>query len=444
MSVPAAHLTPLPSVGRGEPTFELTEITFADQIIPVPLGLNHYEARLPFTAGTNSILAEVQAALDAPTRRLTLTLSAIDPATGWFPEDPLTGLLYPNDATARGEGSISFMVKPKSGLPSGTVIRNRARIVFDFNDASETPQVFNTIDSAAPTSIVAPLPAEAGPAIFVQWSGQDDAGGSGLASYDVYVAAVTNAAGGTSALQCFRWQERTTATSAWWNGVSGTSYAFYSVARDNVGQAEPAPNIPDALVFVPTNAPVLSDITNRTVDVGGLMLITNTVFGTPVGSFLFSLGEPAPFGASINPTNGVFRWTPNCTQASRTHTVTVFVTDTGNPNLRDARSFTVTTRECVVPELGRLVLRAGDHGRVPVNLISSVPLTNLSMTVETLAGRLTNPWLEPIVPEICSATLTPTTNVPSPAVPAPSPIGWERGVSRRMNVPVDVEWQLNC
>ena len=45
-------------------TFELTEITFANQIIPVPMGLNHYEARLPFTAVTNQQSAFVTLSLD--------------------------------------------------------------------------------------------------------------------------------------------------------------------------------------------------------------------------------------------------------------------------------------------------------------------------------------------------------------------------------------------
>ena len=62
------------------------------------------------------------------------------------------------------------------------------------------------------------------------------------------------------------------------------------------------------------------------------------------------------------------------------------VTDSGNPNLQDAMSFVVVTRECVVAGLGRLVLRAGDSGRVPADLISIVPLTNLSMTVVVPAG----------------------------------------------------------
>ena len=81
-------------------------------------------------------------------------VSRFDPATGTFPEDPLLGLLYPEDGTGRGVGSVSYTVTPKAGLSSGTVINNRARIVFDYNDPIDTPQVHNALDAAPPTSQV--------------------------------------------------------------------------------------------------------------------------------------------------------------------------------------------------------------------------------------------------------------------------------------------------
>ncbi len=96
--------------------------------------------------------------LDFDTRELHLTLQAIDPATGWFPEDPLVGLLYPNDESGRGQGHISYIVRPKAGLPSGTEITNRATIVFDYNDPIDTPLVLNTLDAETPTSSVDSLP----------------------------------------------------------------------------------------------------------------------------------------------------------------------------------------------------------------------------------------------------------------------------------------------
>ena len=161
-------------------TFELTEIAFADQRITVPPGLDHYEATIPIQANGADILVEAQSVLDRDSRIFTLTLQAIDPVTGWMPDDPFTGLLYPNDETRRGEGHISYTISPKPGLPSGTEILNRASIVFDFNDPIETPLVRNTLDAAAPQSSVAPLPpATYNNAFEIQWSGEDDTGGSG-------------------------------------------------------------------------------------------------------------------------------------------------------------------------------------------------------------------------------------------------------------------------
>lgn len=391
-------------------TFELTEIAFGDKLFLLPAGLHHYEALIPLSF-TNSLTGtwcdecvwvDVQAKLDFPTRKLTLTLTARDPLTGWFPEDPRLGLLYPEDGNARGRGHVSYTIAPRTDLSSGTEIRNRAKIVFDYNDPIVTPEVLNTLDAAPPASAVVPLAAHAGPTFNVNWSGMDDPGGVGISAYDVYVSSDGTNFGA--------WILETNSTSSDFRGVPGQTYHFYSRARDHVGHIEGAPATPDAVVFIPTNAPVLSEITNRTVEIGNLILITNTVRGTPVELYRFSLGTPAPAGATINPTNGVLRWVPNCTQASRTHTVTVVVTDTGNPNLRDVRTFTVSTLQCIVPQLGHYVLQDGGQGRVPVNLISTVRLTNLAMTVHTDPNRLTNLRLEPIVPEICAHALVPLTN----------------------------------
>ena len=142
--------------------------------------------------------------------------------------------------------------------------------------------------------------------------------------------------------------------------------------------------------------------------VSSLVLTNMLVRGTPVGEWRFSLGDGAPDGASVNATNGIFQWKPTCSQASRSYPITVWVSDTGNPNLLDATSFTVAVSECVVPSLGTVVLRAGDSGQVPVHLLSTVALTNLTMTVDAPAGRLTNLSIEPIVSPICAATLVPS------------------------------------
>ena len=66
---------------------------------------------------------------------------------------------------------------------------------------------------------------------------------------------------------------------------------------------------------------------------------------------------------------------------------------------------------------------------MPVNLISSVALTNLNMTVEVRPDRLTNLWIEPILTQqVCSATIVPA------ATPSPGPLPGQGGAGAFYNL----------
>ena len=78
---------------------------------------------------------------------------------------------------------------------------------------------------------------------MIELSGQDDTGGSGVASYDVYVSRDN----GPRELLV----SRTTATQyEFTGGVSGSTYSFISIARDNVGNVEPMPLVADTETLV--------------------------------------------------------------------------------------------------------------------------------------------------------------------------------------------------
>jgi len=67
-----------------------------------------------------------------------------------------------------------FSAKSKMNLPTGTIIKNKANITFDVNPPMETPEVFNTIDSDAPSSFVDALPDVASLSDFeLHWNGTD-------------------------------------------------------------------------------------------------------------------------------------------------------------------------------------------------------------------------------------------------------------------------------
>src|SRR5436190_20871565 len=65
----------------------------------------------------------------------------------------------------------------------------------------------------------------------------------------------------------------------------------------------------------------------------------------PAQSLRFSLGAGAPARAGINPTNGVFQWTPDESQGPATNQIGVIVTDNGTPPLSAVQSFTIVVRE---------------------------------------------------------------------------------------------------
>jgi hypothetical protein len=61
-----------------------------------------------------------------------------------------------------------------------------------------------------------------------------------------------------------------------------------------------------------------------------------------INRLLYSLEPGSPSGASINPTTGVFTWTPAAGTALGTYAITVRVTDNGSPALSDLKTFQVT------------------------------------------------------------------------------------------------------
>jgi hypothetical protein len=109
---------------------------------------------------------------------------------------------------------------------------------------------------------VDPLPAETrGASIDLTWTGTDDAGGSGIGAYDVYVS--VDGGPYTS------WLEDHPATTATFTGEFRRTYAFYTIAKDNVGYVEDAPSVPDASTMLTplwqnTANPI--DVNNDTVE----------------------------------------------------------------------------------------------------------------------------------------------------------------------------------
>ncbi len=169
-------------------TLTLGAVQFGGHIIKAPAGVNNFNT---IYALSSSLNVRIEGSLDQSVGLLKWTFTSIDPSTGLPPTDPTVGFLPPDTDGVVGQGSVVFNVLPKSGQPTGTKISNMATVIFDANAPIKTPTWVNTLDTTAPVSKVASLPAwqvaKSGKATFnLSWSGTDV--GSGIALYSIYVS----------------------------------------------------------------------------------------------------------------------------------------------------------------------------------------------------------------------------------------------------------------
>ena len=293
-------------------TFQWTGFGFGDNTISIPANTQHYETTLPMTYDGVTFRVVVTLDLNPLTGMVHASFQSLNAANlmtglancpGTLPLGPLNpdadlppsvliGFLPPEDGTGRGMGNITYTVRPKAGLATGTQIRNVADVTFDLGNTIATDQVSETdptqgvdpskqalvtIDAVPPTSSVAALPAYLTTNNFnVNWSGSDDPGGSGIGSYTIYVSMD----GGTYA----PWLTATTQTSATFTGVDGHTYSFFSLATDNAGNLQSVPTSAQATTAV--------DITTPTSTVAALPAFSP-------GSFTLDWSGSNPNGLAI-------------------------------------------------------------------------------------------------------------------------------------------------
>jgi hypothetical protein len=222
-------------------TFHLSGIVIGGFNVAVPQmfdpALGQYQASTAVDfRPAQSLLVNVGISLDPISRLLSAQLTSIDPTTGLPPTDSMVGVLPPGV-----EASISYSARPLKSLTTGTAITNQATIVFDTNPSMTTQPWINTIDNTPPKSEVVALPPIESNANFnVLWAGSDQS--SGIQDYTVYMS--------DNSGEFVAFQTNTVATSASFSGQANHTYAFYSVARDFVGNVEGAKTAAEATTQV--------------------------------------------------------------------------------------------------------------------------------------------------------------------------------------------------
>ena len=97
----------------------------------------------------------------------------------------------------------------------------------------------------------------------------------------------------------------------------------------------------------------------------------------------------------MDPTNGIFSWTPSRQQAATTNLITMTVTDDGTPPLSDSKSFYVIVNDYTELWLGSKILRVGESGSLPLSFSSSTPVTHLALSLQFAPDHLGNWAIEP-------------------------------------------------
>lgn len=137
--------------------------------------------------------------------------------------------LPPNVNAPEGEGYVTFSVDLKPGLKSGTEIKNKATIIFDYNAPIETNEYLNTLDLVAPTGKVQNVTFNNNQ-FTVSCSGEDAE--SGISFYKYYYSV------GGGDFQLFTESDWPEVDVPIEQGKNASDYTFCIVAVDNVGNAQ--------------------------------------------------------------------------------------------------------------------------------------------------------------------------------------------------------------
>ena len=383
-------------------SFRINQVVMGDITISVPTNRAFVQIRVPAPSpNPTNVVVDVSAGVDVVHNLIFCTMNAVDLNTGQSVILANEGVLPPNTASNIGQGYLVYSILPKAGVPTGTVVTNEASIVFAPNAPITTNPTTNTVDAVPPTSTIDTLaPVQTTTNFLISWSGTDDTNGSGVGSYDIYFN------DNSGPWQVFALDETT--NSATFDGTPGHTYGFYSIAHDNSGNLEQKTPGAEAVTYISTNQPpVLNPVANQTLKVGtGSLIPTMATNSSGAGQLIYSLLN-APAGASINPTNGAIFWDPSPAQAGTTNLFTIQVANSGIPPLSVTESFLAVVGDYAALDLGSGGVVAGQTVCVPLTLVSSAGLTNLTFTVTYPAAQLGDFSITPVAGQIATLQSTP-------------------------------------
>lgn len=174
-------------------------------------------------------IAQVEGSYDKTKGAIRYTFSSLDPMTMEKTDHVMQGILPVNDEQGSGIGEVSYNIRLKKAYSDGTAISNQATIVFDTNDAINTPVWTNVVDAVAPTSRVASGIVKNDSIVTLRIQSSDSR--SGVWKYDVYAQLNSDGA----------WEkvvENAADTLIDVRFYEGIDQGFYVCATDSAGNVE--------------------------------------------------------------------------------------------------------------------------------------------------------------------------------------------------------------
>jgi hypothetical protein len=174
-------------------TLEFFEVQIGNKRVGLPAGTNALNTQIDLRP-ERPVVVRVVSSYDANTRKLSVRFSGIDPNTNDYYQE---GFLPPNTNPPQGEGAVRFRIRPRSDAESGTVIANRASIIFDPHLGANPPIVTNThtltLDKQPPSIALETPSSTTLPTTkaTLRWSATDDA--SGVAEVEIWAQEGSNA-----------------------------------------------------------------------------------------------------------------------------------------------------------------------------------------------------------------------------------------------------------
>ncbi|MEX2140377.1 MAG: putative Ig domain-containing protein, partial [Pirellulales bacterium] len=309
--------------------------------------------------GVNALLSDV---LPSGTTFQSFTVPA-----GWTPSTPAVGsggtVTATTPSLAGGDtATFTLVVKVDRGLADGTTLSNTATVTSqtpEFNDDnnSATVETFVTVPPNEPPVLdpIGNRSGSEGTAITFTATASDPNQDDELTfSLDAGVPAGATINSATGAFS--------------WTPSEAQGPGTFSITVRVTDDGDPALSDSETITITVSEVnqpPVLNPIGNRSGDEGTAITFTATASDpdSPANALVFSLDTGAPTGATIDAATGAFSWTPSEAQGPGTFSITVRVTDDGDPALSDSETIAIAVSEVNQPPvLNPIGNRSGDEG----------------------------------------------------------------------------------